>query len=146
MSKRSQFQKEYRAALADRVADYGNKLELIDLDQWQHTTAYRRSSSTEKIIAVWMSRKFLVQVYDESVKQLGLLRLSITRTEIGKNRQFADGITWDELQAIKDGCGYVDRLAVEIYPEQLNQINVVNMRHLWVLPDRLNFAWVLPDV
>lgn len=34
-----------------------------------------------------------------------------------------------------------NRMAVEIYPEQQNQINVANMRHLWVLPARLDFAW-----
>jgi hypothetical protein len=36
-----------------------------------------------------------------------------------------------------------DRFAVEIYPENINTVNVANMRHLWVFPvgERLGFAW-----
>jgi hypothetical protein len=31
--------------------------------------------------------------------------------------------------------------AVEVYPPAGDVVNVANMRHLWVLRDRLPFAW-----
>lgn len=32
-------------------------------------------------------------------------------------------------------------MAVEIYPAERDIVNVANMRHLWVLPERLPFGW-----
>lgn len=52
-----------------------------------------------------------------------------------------DGITWDELQALKRQCGFGDRFAVEVYPADLDVVNVGNLRHLWVLQGALPFAW-----
>ena len=72
----------------------------------------------------------------------GIIRLCITRRErIEGHRLFAEGISWDEIQAIKAECGYGDRFAVEVYPEDQNILNNMNARHLWILPDRLPFAW-----
>lgn len=44
------------------------------------------------------------------------------------------GITWDELYAVKALCGFVDREAVEIYPEASRLVFSANMRHIFVLP------------
>jgi hypothetical protein len=58
-----------------------------------------------------------------------------------KGSKWVDGITWDQLQEIKRGVGLGDKLAVEVYPEDKNIVNVANMRHLFVLPERPLFAW-----
>jgi hypothetical protein len=42
---------------------------------------------------------------------------------------------------IKNAVGYQDRDAVEVYPSQTDVVNVSNMRHLWILPEKLDFAW-----
>jgi hypothetical protein len=52
-----------------------------------------------------------------------------------KRRDGKDGITWDELQAVKDEYLGPDAQAVEIYPAQHRLVDEVNMRHLWEVPD-----------
>jgi hypothetical protein len=71
-----------------------------------------------------------------------IIRLSVNRNErIPGSRLFAEGISWDELQTIKRECGYGDRFAVEVYPEDRHILNEFNARHIWLLPNRLSFAW-----
>ncbi|KFA99456.1 DUF7694 domain-containing protein [Vibrio sp. ER1A] len=91
----------------------------------------------ENLIRVFLSKNFLVQVYDEGE---GVYRLSISSTKVQGSR-WADGITWDELQAIKNAVGYGKMVAVEVFPENANVVNVANMRHLWVLPEPPAFMW-----
>jgi hypothetical protein len=120
-----------RQELACNIADLSNKFEPIDRDRWP-------SNFDSKLFAAWISRRFMVQCYSEKD---GVVRLSITRNEIGKTRTFVDGISWDELQDIKNQIGYADRMAIEIYPASDRVINVANMRHLWVLPVPLAVGW-----
>lgn len=88
---------------------------------------------------VFRSASFLVQLFEIDGAPL---RLSVCRADYDFNkRRFTDGITWDELQGIKRMVGYGESFAVEIYPEESRVVNVANMRHLWILPERLEFAW-----
>lgn len=86
---------------------------------------------------VFLSRSFLVQEFREDA---GIIRLSVNRTRVEGDR-WAPGIAWADLQAIKDRLGYADRDAVEAFPAQRDVVNVANMRHIWVLPYRLEFLW-----
>jgi hypothetical protein len=89
--------------------------------------------------AVWQSLKFTVQAFHVPGN---VVRLAVNRNELtGDTRLYADGITWEELQGIKDECGYADRMAVEIYPAAADVLNVINARHLWIIPTPLPFAW-----
>ena len=54
---------------------------------------------------------------------------------------WAVGISWDSLQDIKRRRGYGDKYAIEIYPREVDIVNVAAMRHLWVLPEPLNIGW-----
>jgi hypothetical protein len=94
--------------------------------------------STKRRIAVWRSNRLLVQVIAEPED---VMRLSINRTDLDGAGGWKEGFSWDELQAIKDACGFVDRDAVEVFPARGDLVNVANIRHLWVLPYRLPFAW-----
>lgn len=88
---------------------------------------------------VWRSCDFLVQLFAESY---GIVRLSINRTQIDPDTmEWRDGISWDELQRLKNLVGYAAREAVEIYPPKRDEVNVANLRHLWVLPERMAFSW-----
>ncbi|WP_350534474.1 DUF7694 domain-containing protein [Atlantibacter hermannii] len=87
---------------------------------------------------VWANSYFLVQEFRE---EEGVIRLSVNTTGMGMNGRWKDGITWDALQEIKNAVGYADRDAVEIYPADRDVVNVANMRHLWILPEPLPFAW-----
>ena len=90
-------------------------------------------------VGVWRSREFIVQVFLEGD---GVLRLTANRTHVDPaTLRWVDGITWDELQAIKRQAGYGDRFAVEVYPSDVDIVNVGSLRHLWILPEALPFSW-----
>lgn len=91
-----------------------------------------------KRFAVWRNNRFLVQAFDDGV---GALRLSICRSELDDKGNWRDGLTWDELQQIKNAVGFSDFDAVEVYPAEADVVNVANMRHLWVMTEQLKFAW-----
>jgi hypothetical protein len=91
----------------------------------------------------WRNNRFLVQAFLEPT---GYIRLSVNRTDVkgfGKNNSpvWKDGITWDELQEIKNQLGFEDKWAVECYPPPNHVQNVSNMRHLWILPEPPTFGW-----
>lgn len=88
--------------------------------------------------AVYRSKRFLVQAFNE---REGIVRLSVCRTTVDASGNWLAHITWDELQAIKNGVGYAEWDAVEIYPREQDVVNVSNMRHLWVLMEPLKYAW-----
>ena len=105
---------------------------LVPVDQWPNYYRVRN------VIAVWRSREFVVQVLMVSA---GLVRLTICRTEIDDEGNWKSNISWDELQALKNACGFADRDAVEIYPAAKDVVNVANMRHLWVMDEPISFKW-----
>lgn len=90
------------------------------------------------MVVLLRSNRFLVQVY---VENNGVVRLSVCRTEINNRGQWRENITREELQEIKNQCGYEHFDAVEVYPRQKDVVNVANMRHLWVFDEPLQFAW-----
>lgn len=94
-------------------------------------------------IQSWRNNRFLVQAFQESS---GFIRLSVNRTDVkgfGKQNSpiWKDGITWDELQEIKNQLGFESQWAVECYPPPNHVQNVSNMRHLWILPETPKFGW-----
>lgn len=86
---------------------------------------------------VYQSSQYLVQIFIESPTLTRITVNSVKR----RGNNWKDGITFDELQAIKSAVGYGDKCAVEVYPEDRELINDANMRHLWVLNERPDFAW-----
>ena len=108
--------------------------------QWPPSAKARM---TKLPVRVWIGCGYLVQAYDEAD---GVVRLTVNSTK-HESLRWADGIRWDDLQAIKSACGYGDRDAVEVYPRTADVVNVANMRHLWILPDQhaseqaIPFAW-----
>ena len=92
-----------------------------------------------KLVMALRSRDFMVQVYDEDG---GVIRLSVHRCAYDSNvGRWKDGISWDDLQHIKTLAGFGDRPAVEIYPPIADEVNVANIRHLFILPEAPAFMW-----
>lgn len=85
------------------------------------------------------SNRFIVLQFApvEGAVRLSIRKADISDTLIGSS---TDGISWDDLQLIKDQCGFEDRDAVEIYPAKQDVVNVANMRHIWIVPN-IPFAW-----
>lgn len=112
-------------------------LKPIPWHEWpqEHAT----NSSHSHRMGVWRSKNFLVQAYREHGD---VIRLSINRTDWDMNKQrWREDISWDDLQRLKGEAGFGDKMAVEIFPADSDTVNVANMRHLWVLPEPLPFAW-----
>ncbi len=51
-------------------------------------------------IQIYRNKDFLAQVFIEN----GELRLSVNRTQLNKNGDWRDDISWDELFMIKNAC------------------------------------------
>lgn len=87
-------------------------------------------------LSVWRSRGFFVQV----VRDGSAVRVSVNRTEMVGDR-WRDGISWDDLQRVKEEIGLGSAWMVECYPPDQEVVNVANVRHLWVLPEPPSFGW-----
>ena len=117
--------------LKEENRKYG--LDLVELgpDKWP-------AGYPPNLVRTLRNRYFLVQIY---VEASNLFRLTINRTTINAQMDWEDGITWEELQALKDQAGFADFDAVEVYPRQADIVNSKNVRHLWVLESPLAFVW-----
>lgn len=45
------------------------------------------------------------------------------------------GVTWSDLQRIKDEIVGSERVGLQVYPPQSELIDQANMYHVWVLPE-----------
>ena len=120
-----------RRALLRENLGWPIALREIPREQWP--------SPNDACARVWRSSAFLVQEYKPTVG--GVIRLSVNRTIMRGDGRWDDGISWDELQKIKQETGHGDRFAVEVYPSDDDVVNVGNLRHLWILPEPPAFAW-----
>lgn len=98
----------------------------------------RSSLMRKDCLRVFRSNEYLVQEFDAPPP--AYVRLSVNRSVVRGDR-WSDGISWEDLQHIKAVLGYGDQDAVEIYPADLDVVNVANMRHLWIMRDPISFAW-----
>lgn len=121
--------RQQRRLLEKDNAKFPRALQSIPRSQWP--------SSPRQPKEVWRSRDYLVQVYQETGE---IERISVSSTTLQGDR-WADGITWDELMSLKRQCGRGDRDALEVYPADKDIVNVANMRHLWLPPQPVTFAW-----
>lgn len=128
--------REQRRELERTNAKMPKHLQLVAPADWPASVA--QALGDARPLAVWRSRTFLVQKY--AAPAPAIARLSILRTTLSGDR-WADNITWDELQGIKNELGFFAQTAVEIYPPMRDVVNVANIRHLWLLADPLPYAW-----
>ena len=122
--------KEQRKQLERENRSYPLSLVQLPRDEWLHLAINR-------MIEVWRSRHFLVQIFQECDN---VIRLTVCRTA-HSGADWQAEISWDTLQRLKRECGFADEFAVEIFPAEIDLVNVANMRHLWVLPEPPPFAW-----
>jgi len=85
----------------------------------------------EKAIAVWRDDLFFCAAFDVG----GCIRLSFHRHDL------TDGITWDEVQEIKRGCGYGDNDALECFPADDAVMNTGNIRHIFIFDKPIPLVW-----
>lgn len=122
--------REQRREMARESARWPAALKEIPRSEWPNPSGPQ--------LRVLRSHSYLVQEFggDGPV----LVRLSINITSMDGAR-WADGISWEDLQRLKAEAGYALHDAVEVFPSVMDVVNVANMRHLWVMRDKLPFAW-----
>jgi len=128
LEKKRQAIAQKRRMLSQQNRQFSETLVELPRENWESKSSQNRT--TARRIAVWQSNRFLVQVFYEAP----YVRISVNRTMINDQGHWVEGITWDELQTIKNTIGYADECAMELYPPASLVVNVANMRHLWISP------------
>jgi hypothetical protein len=118
------------------VKQFSSELTVVPPSEWP--------AVSDPPLQCWRSSKYAVQLYNETAYP-GMKRLSICRATVGTSGRWNDGLTWDELQAIKREVGFGDWYAIEVYPRDQDIVNVSNMRHLWLMPKPLPIGWFKED-
>ena len=113
---------------------YGKKMEQVPRDEWPFMPALETIP-----LNVWRSRDYLAVLYEQRADGNWRLTVNSIRRTVNRKRQsgtdWRDGITWDELQRIKNETLGPDVWCVEVYPPESEVIDVANMRHLWPLTE-----------
>lgn len=121
------------------------KLTPVPRAHWPH---HRRR--TPAPIEVWISRKYLVQLYaEDDFQNIATRRLAVCRimNSPDESGQIAppEEISWEELFEIKAGIGFATWYGVEIYPRAGDEVKVGGVRHLWLLAQPLALGWFTQD-
>lgn len=105
--------------------------EVPKIKWWTKTS----TSSNREIVQVFKNDRFLVQIR----KQGDTIRISVNRVDYqileDGTPNWLEGITWDDLQQIKNECGYRDKWMCEYYPPESEVVNIANIRHLWLMDE-----------
>ena len=122
--------------IARDVAHLGHAMQEIPRSAWPPTSP----DFDERFMpmAVWRSRDFFVQVVMESNSAI---RICVNHNFLNEKGEARDGISWDDLFRIKNEIGYAGCDCIEIYPAVEDLVNVANMRHLFVLPEKHPWNW-----
>lgn len=112
-----------------RAARLPDRLTELPREDWPDDPP---TGARSRRVRAWVSKAYIVQEYEDGDAPR---RLSISRTAVARDGRWVDGITWDEIQAIKAAVGYGDRSAIEIYPPDAHVVNVANVRHIWIVAD-----------
>lgn len=123
-----------RAEVAKRPA----MLSELSKAEWPQSYQHAEHPPTH----VWISQKYLVQMFDEEPFQgIDTRRLSINRVMLKSDGHWEENLTWEELQQVKREIGFGDWYGIEIYPRDGDIVNVANLRHLWILAAPLSIGW-----
>lgn len=114
--------------------DTGREMREVPREKWPFMPGWE----TEPL-NVWLSNDYLAVLYEQRAN--GWRRLTVNRTRRDSRRNWRDGITWDELQRVKNECLGEDVWCVENYPSEDKLVNVSNMRHLFVMPEAPEFRF-----
>lgn len=109
---------------------YTEALDEIPREEWPTVIP-------DNLSRAYRSNQFFVQIYE---LPNGVVRLTACRTEVDGD-DWKAGISWDNLQDLKRRLGFADKYAIEVYPREVDLVNVANLRHLWILPEPLEVGW-----
>lgn len=122
---------------ADKIRELVNEPSGITTDLFDNLVEYKLENcitvnTNKKRTRAFQGDTYTIQEFSEAN---GVIRLCVQRNDL------TDGISWDTLQEIKNACGYADFDAVEVYPRQIDVLNIDKYRHIWIMPEPLPYAW-----
>ena len=111
---------------------YGKSMQEVQRSEWPFMPGFETVP-----LRVWRSADYLAVLYEQRADGNRRLTVNSVRRKAERKRKsgtdWRDGITWDELQRVKNECLGEDVWCVEVYPAQDKLVDVANMRHLFVL-------------
>ena len=116
---------------------YGRPMVEVPRDEWPVVLAM-----TCRPLRVWQSRDYLAVLYQEPD---GRLRLSVNSVRRNPQGMWRDGITWDELQRVKNECLGPETWCAEAFPAESALVRESNIRHLFVMDAKPDWAWDLRE-
>ena len=69
-------------------------------------------------------------------------RLAITKNNPKLTGDWQRSLTWEEIQKIKSAIGYGDICAFEVFPRDCDEVNILNLRWIWLLDKNDTIGWV----
>jgi hypothetical protein len=123
-----------RADKRRALRGFSRELTQVPEDQWPEDVA---GLGHGVLVALWRSqtRMVLVRKYDHPTVTARICVMALGC------RARNNPLGWDELQRIKRHVGFGDHFAVEAFPEDEHVSDGAPVRHLWVLPERPEWAW-----
>jgi len=109
---------------------YPNNLVEIEISE-------EKQSQQPTLMRALRSRYYLVQIFEDG----DVIRMSVNKTDVNNDGSWKENISWEDLQQLKRQAGFGARYAVEVYPRDIDLVNVANMRHLWILEKPLKIGW-----
>lgn len=106
---------------------FTKEMQKLDKDKWPFIF-----SLESEVLDVWMSKDYIAILYRQLIDN----QKRLTVNSLRKNgKDYKDGITWDELQRIKNECLGKEVWCIENYPAESKLINLSNQRHLFLLDE-----------
>lgn len=115
----------------------GRAMAEVPMEEWPVVVAM-----TCRPLRVWQSRDYLAVLYEEPG---GQRRLSVNSVRRNPQGMWRDGITWDELQRVKDECLGPETWCAEAYPAESALVRESNIRHLFVMDGKPEWSWDLKE-
>lgn len=117
--------------LREQNKKYPDYLVEVPKEEWPKTNA------TKLPYKVLRSNRHLVLLYNEGE----YTRMTVSRTMINADGEWESNISWEQLQELKNEAGFIFEYGVEVFPPEDALVNVANMRHIWILPQKPDFGW-----
>ena len=125
-----QINRERRLKLKKDNKTYPNHLVELEISE-------EKQSRQPTLMRALRSRYFLVQIFEDG----DVIRMSVNKTDVNNDGSWKENISWEDLQQLKRQAGYGTSYAIEVYPRDVDLVNVANMRHLWILDKPLKIGW-----
>jgi len=125
-----QISRERRLKLKQTNKSFPDHLIEVDISDEEKT-------KRPNLMRVLRSRYFLAQIFEDG----DAIRMSVNKTDVNHDGKCKENISWEDLQQLKRQAGFAHHYAIEVYPRDIDIVNVANMRHLFILEKPLPIGW-----